>query len=118
VGHHFAGSATWFERFLRDDVPIAYSVHLKPNLQAFIGDTLDEIPNIRLFAPLDYAYILLTGSGEIQKEGPSLGKPVLMMREVSERPEAIAAGTACLTGTVTQPRASFRFRGTANSCRA
>ena len=67
-----------------------------------------ELANVKLLAPLDYvsfvacmqrAYIMLTDSGGIQEEGPSLRKPVLVMREVSERPEAIAAGTACLTGT-------------------
>ena len=73
-----------------------------------MGDRILLSLFVRLLAPLDYvsfvacmqrAYILLTDSGGIQEEGPSLGKPVLVMREVSERPEAIAAGTACLTGT-------------------
>jgi UDP-N-acetylglucosamine 2-epimerase len=92
----------------RRDVLVAYPVHLNPNVQAPVHEVLDGVSNIRLLAPLDYAsfvacmqraYILLTDSGGIQEEGPSLGKPVLVMREVSERPEAIAAGTACLTGT-------------------
>ena len=73
-----------------------------------MGDRILLSLFVRLLAPLDYvsfvacmqrAYILLTDSGGIQEEGPSLGKPVLVMREVSERPEAIAAGTARLTGT-------------------
>lgn len=92
----------------RRDVLVVYPVHLNPNVQAPVREILDGVPNVRLLAPLDYvsfvacmqrAYILLTDSGGIQEEGPTLGKPVLVMREVSERPEAIAAGTACLTGT-------------------
>lgn len=92
----------------RRDVLIVYPVHLNPNVQAPVREILDGVPNIKLLAPLDYisfvacmqrASILLTDSGGIQEEGPSLGKPVLVMREVSERPEAIAAGTAMLTGT-------------------
>lgn len=93
----------------RRDVLVVYPVHLNPNVQAPVHEILDGIANVRLLAPLDYisfvacmqrAYILLTDSGGVQEEGPSLGKPVLVMRDVSERPEAIAAGTACLTGTV------------------
>jgi len=92
----------------RRDVLVVYPVHLNPNVQAPVREILDGLPNVKLLVPLDYfsfvacmqrAYILLTDSGGIQEEGPSLGKPVLVMREVSERPEAIAAGTACLTGT-------------------
>jgi UDP-N-acetylglucosamine 2-epimerase (non-hydrolysing) len=92
----------------RRDVLIVYPVHLNPNVQAPVREILDGVPNVRLLRPLDYvsfvacmqrASILLTDSGGIQEEGPSMGKPVLVMREVSERPEAIAAGTACLTGT-------------------
>jgi UDP-N-acetylglucosamine 2-epimerase (hydrolysing) len=83
-------------------------VLVNPNVQAPVREILDGVPNVKLLAPLDYvsfvacmqrADILLTDSGGIQEEGPALGKPVLVMREVSERPEAIAAGTACLTGT-------------------
>jgi UDP-N-acetylglucosamine 2-epimerase len=92
----------------RRDVLVVYPVHLNPNVQAPVREILDGVPNVKLIAPLDYvsfvacmqrAYILLTDSGGIQEEGPSLGKPVLVMREVSERPEAIAAGTTRLTGT-------------------
>ena len=92
----------------RRDVLVVYPVHLNPNVRAPVHEILDGVPNVRLLAPLDYvsfvacmqrAYILLTDSGGIQEEGPSLGKPVLVMREVSERPEAITAGTALLTGT-------------------
>ena len=92
----------------RPDVLVVYPVHLNPNVQAPVREILDGIPNVRLLAPMDYppfvalmqrAHILLTDSGGIQEEGPALGKPVLVMREVSERPEAITAGTARLTGT-------------------
>lgn len=92
----------------RRDILVVYPVHLNPNVQAPVREILDGVPNIRLLAPLDYvsfvacmqrAHILLTDSGGIQEEGPSLGKPVVVMREVSERPEAIAAGSACLAGT-------------------
>jgi UDP-N-acetylglucosamine 2-epimerase (non-hydrolysing) len=92
----------------RRDVLVVYPVHLNPNVQAPVREILDGVPNVKLLAPLDYvsfvacmqrAYILLTDSGGIQEEAPSLRKPVLVMRETSERPEAIAAGTACLTGT-------------------
>src|SRR5437016_6080136 len=80
----------------------------RSTVQAPVSEILDGGPNVKLLAPLEYvsfvacmqrADILLTDSGGIQEEGPALGKPVLVMREVSERPEAIAAGTACLTGT-------------------
>ena len=92
----------------RQDILVVYPVHLNPNVQAPVREILEGLPNVRLIAPLDYvsfvacmqrAYILLTDSGGIQEEGPSLRKPVLVMREVSERPEAISAGTAYLTGT-------------------
>lgn len=92
----------------RRDVLIVYPVHPNPNVQSPVHEILDGVSNVRLLAPMDYvsfvacmqrASILLTDSGGIQEEGPSLGKPILVMREVSERPEAIAAGTASLTGT-------------------
>jgi UDP-N-acetylglucosamine 2-epimerase len=92
----------------RPDILVVYPVHLNPNVQSPVREILNGLPNIKLLAPLDYvsfvacmqrAYILLTDSGGIQEEGPALHKPVLVMREVSERPEAISAGTACLTGT-------------------
>jgi UDP-N-acetylglucosamine 2-epimerase (non-hydrolysing) len=92
----------------RADVLIVYPVHLNPNVQSPVREILDGLPNVKLLAPLDYvsfvdcmqrASILLTDSGGVQEEGPSLGKPVLVMREVSERPEAITAGTASLVGT-------------------
>jgi UDP-N-acetylglucosamine 2-epimerase (non-hydrolysing) len=92
----------------RSDVQIVYPVHLNPNVQEPVRRILAKRPNIRLIAPLDYlpfvylmtrAHIILTDSGGIQEEAPSLGKPVLVMREVTERPEAVAAGTVRLVGT-------------------
>jgi UDP-N-acetylglucosamine 2-epimerase (non-hydrolysing) len=92
----------------RGDVEIIYPIHPNPNVRAAVNRELRGVPNIQLIEPLEYvafvdlmrrAHILLTDSGGIQEEGPSLGKPVLVMREKTERPEAVAAGTARLTGT-------------------
>ena len=92
----------------RDDVEIVYPVHLNPNVLEPVHRILDGCQNIHLIEPLDYlpfvylmsrAHILLTDSGGIQEEAPSLGKPVLVMRNTTERPEAVAAGTVKLVGT-------------------
>jgi UDP-N-acetylglucosamine 2-epimerase (non-hydrolysing) len=92
----------------RRDVEIVYPVHLNPNVKGPVHQLLGGLPNVHLLPPLDYvsfvslmgqAKILLTDSGGIQEEGPAVGKPVLVMREVSERPEAITAGSAWLVGT-------------------
>lgn len=92
----------------RDDVEIVYPVHLNPNVQEPVRRILGECPSIHLIEPLDYlpfvylmnrAHILLTDSGGIQEEAPSLGKPVLVMRDTTERPEAVKAGTVRLVGT-------------------
>jgi UDP-N-acetylglucosamine 2-epimerase (non-hydrolysing) len=92
----------------RGDVEIVYPVHPNPNVQGVVTEHLRGVPNIRLMEPVDYvafvdlmrrSYILLTDSGGVQEEGPSLGKPVLVMREKTERPEAVEAGTARLVGT-------------------
>lgn len=91
----------------RDDVEIVYPVHLNPNVQAPVKRILGENPGVHLIEPIDYlpfiylmrrAYIVLTDSGGIQEEAPSLGKPVLVMRETTERPEAVDAGTVKLVG--------------------
>lgn len=88
-------------------VQFVYPVHLNPNVQAPVHDVLGGLHNVHLIPPLDYepfvyllrfAYLILTDSGGIQEEGPSLGKPVLVMRDVTERPEAVAAGTVKLVG--------------------
>jgi UDP-N-acetylglucosamine 2-epimerase (non-hydrolysing) len=89
------------------DVEIIYPVHPNPNVQRVARELLGGQPRVHLIEPLDYlpfvqlmkkAYLVLTDSGGIQEEAPSLGKPVLVMRAVTERPEAIAAGTAVLVG--------------------
>ena len=92
----------------RSDVEIVYPVHLNPNVQTPVKKYLSEYENIHLIKPLDYlpfiylmtkSHIILTDSGGIQEEAPSLGKPVLVMRDTTERPEALAAGTVKLVGT-------------------
>ncbi|QIE86436.1 MULTISPECIES: non-hydrolyzing UDP-N-acetylglucosamine 2-epimerase [Pseudomonas] len=92
------------------DVDIIYPVHLNPNVREPVNRLLIGIPNIHLIEPLDYlpfvylmsqAHIILTDSGGIQEEAPSLGKPVLVMRDTTERPEAVSAGTVKLVGTKT-----------------
>ncbi len=92
----------------RDDVEIIYPVHLNPNVQEPVNRLLGGNPRIKLLPPLDYlpfiylmnkSHIIITDSGGIQEEAPSLGKPVLVMREVTERPEAVDAGTVILVGT-------------------
>jgi UDP-N-acetylglucosamine 2-epimerase (non-hydrolysing) len=91
-----------------DDIEIVYPVHLNPNVQEPVHRILGNCRRIHLIEPLDYlpfvylmnrAQILLTDSGGIQEEAPSLGKPVLVMRDTTERPEAVAAGTVRLVGT-------------------
>ena len=92
----------------RPDVQIVYPVHLNPNVQAPVNEIIGKHPRVHLLEPQDYlpfvylmdrAHLILTDSGGIQEEAPSLGKPVLVMREVTERPEAVAAGTVKLVGT-------------------
>jgi UDP-N-acetylglucosamine 2-epimerase (non-hydrolysing) len=91
-------------------VHYVYPVHLNPNVRAPVNATLAGLPNIHLIEPLDYepfvrlmdrSTIILTDSGGIQEEAPSLGKPVLVMRETTERPEGVEAGTVKLVGTDT-----------------
>lgn len=90
------------------DVQIVYPVHLNPNVSEPVNRILQSIDNIVLIDPQDYlpfvylmdkAYLILTDSGGVQEEAPSLGKPVLVMRETTERPEAVDAGTVRLVGT-------------------
>jgi UDP-N-acetylglucosamine 2-epimerase (non-hydrolysing) len=90
------------------DLAIIYPVHLNPNVQEPVYKILSGQPNIHLIEPQDYlsfawlldrSYLILTDSGGVQEEAPSLGKPVLVMRDMTERPEAIDAGVACLVGT-------------------
>jgi len=90
------------------DINILYPVHLNPNVRKPVNELLSNISNIELVEPFQYeefiylmskSYLILTDSGGIQEEAPSLGKPVLVMRDTTERPEAIAAGTVKLVGS-------------------
>jgi len=117
TGHRRESFGGGFERICQSlrkiskthsDAQIVYPVHLNPLVQEPVNRLLSGLENIHLIDPLDYlpfvylmnqAHIVLTDSGGIQEEAPSLGKPVLVMRETSERPEAIEAGTVKLVGT-------------------
>lgn len=92
----------------RSDTEIAFPVHPNPQIQTAFISQLGNVPNIHILPPLDYvpfidlmrrAHLLITDSGGIQEEGPSLGKPILVLRERTERPEAIEAGSVHLVGT-------------------
>jgi UDP-N-acetylglucosamine 2-epimerase (non-hydrolysing) len=90
------------------DVDLVYPVHLNPNVQQIVHSSLSELSNIHLIEPLPYpelvwlmnsSYFVMTDSGGIQEEAPSLGKPILVTRDVTERMEGVTAGTAILVGT-------------------
>jgi UDP-N-acetylglucosamine 2-epimerase (non-hydrolysing) len=92
----------------RPDVQLVYPVHPNPNVQDPVRRHLESHPHVRLIEPQSYvpfvdlmrrAYLLITDSGGVQEEGPSLGKPILVLREKTERPEAVLAGTVKLVGT-------------------
>jgi UDP-N-acetylglucosamine 2-epimerase (non-hydrolysing) len=98
--------ATLAERF--PNHRFVYPVHLNPNVLLHVNRLLGGLPNVKLIAPQDYrkfvalmshCRLVLTDSGGVQEEAPYLGKPVLVMRNTTERPEGVAAGTALLTGT-------------------
>lgn len=117
TGHRRESFGGGFERIckalatiarLHPDTEIVYPVHLNPNVREPVSRLLDNNPAIHLIEPLDYlpfvylmnrSYLILTDSGGIQEEAPSLGKPVLVMRDTTERPEAVSAGTVKLVGT-------------------
>ncbi|MSO92893.1 MAG: UDP-N-acetylglucosamine 2-epimerase (non-hydrolyzing) [Rhodospirillales bacterium] len=116
TGHRRENFGPGFERICRalrtladrGDADIVYPVHLNPNVRKPVFAILKDHPRIRLIEPLEYvpfvylmekAYFVITDSGGIQEEAPALGKPVLVMREVTERPEAVAAGTVKIVGT-------------------
>ncbi|WP_411360696.1 non-hydrolyzing UDP-N-acetylglucosamine 2-epimerase [Pseudidiomarina salilacus] len=117
TGHRRESFGSGFERICEalarlananPDVQFVYPVHLNPNVQEPVNRLLAGIENVHLIAPQDYlpfvylmnrATLILTDSGGIQEEAPSLGKPVLVMRDTTERPEAVAAGTVKLVGT-------------------
>lgn len=93
---------------MHPEVQIIYPVHLNPNVKKPVYDLLSGIDNIKLINPLTYpsfvwlmnqSYLIITDSGGVQEEAPSLGKPVLVMRDTTERPEAVDAGTVILVGT-------------------
>lgn len=117
TGHRRESFGSGFERICEalaitaktnPDIQILYPMHLNPNVRGPVNRILGSINNIILIEPQEYlpfiylmmrSYIILTDSGGIQEEAPSLGKPVLVMRETTERPEAVAAGTVKLVGT-------------------
>jgi UDP-N-acetylglucosamine 2-epimerase (non-hydrolysing) len=103
--------AALIELARRSDVQLVYPVHPNPNVRDPVNRRLTGVPNILLMEPLSYisfvdlmrrAYLLITDSGGVQEEGPSLGKPILVLRDKTERPEAVEAGTVRLVGTDTR----------------
>ena len=103
----------------RDDVALIFPVHLNPHVQSVMEAELAGLDNVALIAPLDYphfarlidiATLMLTDSGGVQEEAPALGKPVLVMRETTERPEGVEAGTARLVGTDSDRIVAETFR--------
>lgn len=93
------------------EILLVYPVHLNPNVQKPVYELLGSVDNIQLIDPLSYpafvwlmekSYVIITDSGGVQEEAPSLGKPVLLMRNTTERPEAVEAGTVILVGTNTE----------------
>lgn len=117
TGHRRENFGGGFERICQavaviakthSDIQVVYPVHLNPNVQEPVKRLLSGLVNLHLIEPQDYlpfvylmsrAHLILTDSGGIQEEAPSLGKPVLVMRNVTERPEAVSAGTVKLVGT-------------------
>jgi UDP-N-acetylglucosamine 2-epimerase (non-hydrolysing) len=117
TGHRRESFGLGFERICcalaqiaqqRPDIEIVYPVHLNPAVQDPVNRLLSGIPNVQLIEPLDYlpfvrlmdrAHLILTDSGGVQEEAPSLGKPVLVMRDTTERQEAVDAGVVKLVGT-------------------
>ncbi len=116
TGHRRESFGSGFERICRaikalserDDLQVIYPVHLNPNVQDPVNRWLGGLDNVSLIPPQDYlpfvhlmsrSHLILTDSGGVQEEAPSLGKPVLVMRDTTERPEAVDAGTVLLVGT-------------------
>ena len=103
----------------RPDVQVVYPMHMNPNVRKPVNEILGGLVNVHLIEPLDYlsflymmrhSYLIMTDSGGVQEEAPSLGKPVIVMREPPERPEAVDAGTVILAGTETDAMASAAER--------
>lgn len=93
---------------MRDDVALIFPVHLNPKVRTIMHEALGDLDNVAMIEPLDYpnfvsllkhCHFMMTDSGGVQEEAPALGKPVLVMRDTTERPEGVAAGTAKLVGT-------------------
>lgn len=118
TGHRRENFGAGFQRIcdglaqlsLREDVQIVYPLHLNPNVKAPVESMLGQLKNVKLIPPQEYvpfvylmgrSELILTDSGGVQEEGPALGKPVLVMRDTTERPEAVEAGTVRLVGTDT-----------------
>src|SRR5690606_36010675 len=120
TGHRRENFGNGFENICRaiqqlsqryPDMHFVYPVHLNPNVREPVNRLLKGLENVHLIEPLEYepfvyfmgkSFIILTDSGGIQEEAPSLGKPVLVMRDNAERPEAVAAGTVRMVGTDTE----------------
>lgn len=120
TGHRRENLGEGFERICKalqtiaknnPEIALIYPVHLNPNVQEPVKKYLQNIPNIKLLEPLAYqdfiwlmhrSKLIITDSGGVQEEAPSLGKPVLVMRDTTERPEAVKAGTVILVGTDTE----------------
>jgi UDP-N-acetylglucosamine 2-epimerase (non-hydrolysing) len=109
-GEAFEGMCLALRRIVREnpDVALVYPVHLNPNVNEPARRILGEEPRVHLLPPVSYlefvsllerAHVVLTDSGGVQEEAPTFGKPLLVMREVTERPEGVAAGVARLVGT-------------------
>lgn len=103
----------------RKDVQVVYPMHMNPNVRKPVTEILGNLDNVHLIEPLDYlsflymmrkSYLIMTDSGGVQEEAPSLGKPVIVMRDTTERPEAVDAGTVLLVGTETDAMASAAER--------
>ena len=103
----------------RPDVQVVYPMHMNPNVRKPVNEILGGLANVNLIEPLDYlsflymmrqSYLIMTDSGGVQEEAPSLGKPVIVMRDTTERPEAVDAGTVILAGTETESMASAAER--------
>jgi UDP-N-acetylglucosamine 2-epimerase (non-hydrolysing) len=103
----------------RGDVQVVYPMHMNPNVRKPVTEILGGLGNVHLIEPLDYmsflymmrkSYLVMTDSGGVQEEAPSLGKPVIVMRDTTERPEAVDAGTVILAGTETDSMASAAER--------
>ena len=103
----------------RGDVQVVYPMHMNPNVRKPVTEILGHLENVHLIEPLDYlsflymmrrSYLIMTDSGGVQEEAPSLGKPVIVMRDTTERSEAVDAGTVILAGTETEAMASAAER--------